>query len=73
MPVEPLSRAPARIASVEIPSGSPGGTDAATGAALRDRVSAARSASDRGRTGTIADNVMPVVGGKLYGASAGHA
>jgi hypothetical protein len=57
---------------VRIPSGSPGDTGAATGAALHDRVSAARSASDRGRTGTIAGNMMPVVGGELHGASAGH-
>ena len=52
--------------------GSPGDTDAATGAALRDRVSAARSASDRGGTGTIADNMMSVVGDELHGASVGH-
>src|SRR5690242_12980960 len=41
LPVPPLSRPPAGIASVGIPSGSPGDTGAATGAVLRDRVSAA--------------------------------
>ena len=51
-----------------IPSGSLGDT----GAALRDRVSAAWSASDHGRTGTIADNMMPVVGGELHGANVDH-
>jgi hypothetical protein len=57
---------------VRIPSRPPGDTGAATGTALHDRVSVARSASDRGRTGSVADIVMPVVAGEVHGASAGH-